>query len=145
TILYVIASGAEGFRLSAGFAANGYGEHSPGGYPLSSAMVCEVVMTFVFLFVIMGALDKRVPAGFAPIPIGLVLTLIHLISIPVTNTSVNPARSTGPALFVGGWAVEQLWLFWVAPIAGAILGGSLYRALVAESPEAEAARPPRPI
>jgi aquaporin Z len=107
--------------------------------------VCEVVMTLMFLFVIMGATDPRVPAGFAPIPIGLVLTLIHLISIPVTNTSVNPARSTGPALFVGGWAVAQLWLFWVAPIAGAILGGSLYRALMAESPEAEAARPPRPI
>lgn len=130
TVLYVIASGAEGFSLSAGFAANGYGEHSPGGYPLSSALVCEVVMTFIFLFVIMGALDKRVyPIGFAPIPIGLVLTLIHLISIPVTNTSVNPARSTGPAIFVGGWALEQLWLFWVAPIVGGALGGYAYRAL----------------
>ncbi|HKD69656.1 MAG TPA: aquaporin Z [Candidatus Binataceae bacterium] len=104
-VLYVIASGKDGFTLSAGFAANGYGEHSPGGYPLSSALVCELVMTFMFLFVILGSLDKRVPAGFAPIPIGLVLTLIHLISIPVTNTSVNPARSTGPAIFVGGWAL----------------------------------------
>src|SRR5215469_9774287 len=129
TVLYVIASGAEGFSLSAGFAANGYGEHAPGGYPLSSALVCEIVMTFVFLFVITGALDKRVPAGFAPIPIGLVLTLIHLISIPVTNTSVNPARSTGPALFVGGWALGELWLFWVAPLIGGALGGFAYRAL----------------
>src|SRR5580692_6736229 len=144
-VLYGIASGAAGFDLSNGFASNGYGAHSPGGYGLPSAALCEVVMTMMFLFVIMGATDKRVPAGFAPIPIGLVLTLIHLISIPVTNNSVNPARSTGPALFVGGWAVAQLWLFWVAPIAGAILGGSLYRALMAESPEAEAARPPRPI
>ena len=131
-VLYVIASGAEGFSVSTGFAANGYGEHSPGGYPLSSAFVCEVVMTFIFLFVIMGALDKRVPAGFAPIPIGLVLTLIHLISIPVTNTSVNPARSTGPALFVGGWAIAQLWLFWVAPLMGGALGGYAYRALAEE-------------
>jgi len=132
-VLYVIASGAADFSLSAGFAANGYGEHSPGGYPLSSALVCEVVMTFIFLFVIMGALDKRVPGGFAPIPIGLVLTLIHLISIPVTNTSVNPARSTGQALFVGGWALGQLWLFWVAPIVGGALGGVAYRALAGES------------
>jgi aquaporin Z len=132
-VLYVIASGAADFSLSAGFAANGYGEHSPGGYPLSSALVCEVVMTFIFLFVIMGALDKRVPAGFAPIPIGLVLTLIHLISIPVTNTSVNPARSTGPALFVGGWALGQLWLFWVAPIVGGALGGLTYRSLAGGS------------
>ena len=144
-ILYLIASGKEGFSLAGGFAANGYGAHSPGGYNLLAAFVCEIVMTLMFLFVIMGATDPRVPAGFAPIPIGLVLTLIHLISIPVTNTSVNPARSTGPALFVGGWAVEQLWLFWVAPILGAILGGSLYRTLMAQSPEAEAARPPRPI
>jgi aquaporin Z len=128
-VLYVIASGAEGFSLTAGFAANGYGAHSPGGYPLLSCVVCEVVMTLIFLFVIMGATDKRVPAGFAPIPIGLVLTLIHLISIPVTNTSVNPARSTGPALFVGGWALGQLWLFWVAPIVGGVLGGLLYRSL----------------
>ena len=145
TVLYFIASGAAGFSVAGGFASNGYGAHSPGGYSLASAAVCEVVMTLMFLFVIMGATDPRVPAGFAPIPIGLVLTLIHLISIPVTNTSVNPARSTGPALFVGGWAVEQLWLFWVAPIVGAILGGSLYRMLMAESPETEAARPPRPI
>lgn len=136
SVLYVIASGAEGFSLSAGFAANGYGAHSPGGYPLSSALVCEIVMTFIFLFVIMGALDKRVPAGFAPIPIGLVLTLIHLISIPVTNTAVNPARSTGPALFVGGWALEQLWLFWVAPLIGGALGGLAYRALAAEESKA---------
>jgi aquaporin Z len=128
-VLYVIASGAEGFSLSAGFAANGYGAHSPGGYPLLSCVVCEVVMTLIFLFVIMGATDKHVPAGFAPIPIGLVLTLIHLISIPVTNTSVNPARSTGPAVFVGGWALGQLWLFWVAPIVGGVLGGLLYRSL----------------
>ncbi len=129
-ILYVIASGAEGFSLSAGFAANGYGAHSPGGYSLLSCLVSEVVMTLIFLFVIMGATDKRVPSGFAPIPIGLVLTLIHLISIPVTNTSVNPARSTGPALFVGGWALGQLWLFGLAPIAGGALGGVLYRWLV---------------
>jgi len=128
-ILYVIASGTEGFSLSAGFAANGYGGHSPGGYSLLSCMVCEVVMTLIFLFVIMGATDKRIPSGFAPIPIGLVLTLIHLISIPVTNTSVNPARSTGPALFVGGWALAQLWLFWLAPIVGGVLGGLVYRSL----------------
>ncbi len=131
-VLYVIASGAEGFSLSAGFAANGYGAHSPGGYSLLSCLVCEVVMTLIFLFVIMGATDKRVPAGFAPIPIGLVLTLIHLISIPVTNTSVNPARSTGPALLVGGWALGQLWLFWLAPITGGALGGLLYRGLSSE-------------
>ena len=136
-VLYVIASGKEGFSLSAGFAANGYGEHSPGGYALSSAMVCEIVMTFTFLLVILGSLDKRVPAGFAPIPIGLVLTLIHLISIPVTNTSVNPARSTGPALFVGGWALGQLWLFWLAPIVGAALAGFFYRWLGAEEPQVE--------
>jgi aquaporin Z len=131
-ILLVIASGAQGFSLSAGFAANGYGAHSPGGYSLLSCLVCEVVMTLVFLFVIMGATDKRVPAGFAPIPIGLVLTLIHLISIPVTNTSVNPARSTGPAVFVGGWALGQLWLFWLAPIVGGALGGLLYRSLTSD-------------
>lgn len=131
-ILYVIASGAEGFSVSAGFAANGYGAHSPGGYSLVSCLVCEVVMTLIFLFVIMGATDKRVPAGFAPIPIGLVLTLIHLISIPVTNTSVNPARSTGPAVFVGDWALAQLWLFWLAPIVGGVLGGLLYRSLTSE-------------
>lgn len=131
-ILLVIAGGTEGFSLSAGFAANGYAAHSPGGYSLLSCLVCEVVMTLVFLFVIMGATDKRVPAGFAPIPIGLVLTLIHLISIPVTNTSVNPARSTGPAVFVGGWALGQLWLFWLAPIVGGALGGLLYRSLTSE-------------
>lgn len=127
-VLAAIAGGKEGFDLVAsGFAANGYGEHSPGGYTLTAALICEVVMTFGFLFVILGATDKRAPAGFAPIPIGLALTLIHLISIPVTNTSVNPARSTGPALFVGGWAVEQLWLFWLAPIVGAILAAVVYR------------------
>src|ERR1700732_2609818 len=125
-VLYIIASGAPGFSLAGGFASNGYGAHSPGGYNLLAAFVCEIVMTLMFLFVIMGATDPRVPAGFAPIPIGLVLTLIHLISIPVTNTSVNPARSTGPALFVGGWALSQLWLFWVAPIAGAAIGGFFY-------------------
>ncbi len=133
TILYVIASGAASFDLARGFAANGYGVHSPGGYNLASAMVCEIVMTMMFLFVIMGATDKRVPAGFAPIAIGLVLTLIHLISIPVTNTSVNPARSTGPALFVGGWALAQLWLFWLAPMVGGAMGGLLYRGLVSEA------------
>lgn len=135
-ILYVIASGAEGFSLSAGFAANGYGAHSPGGYSLLSCLVCEVVMTLIFLFVIMGATDKRVPAGFAPIPIGLVLTLIHLISIPVTNTSVNPARSTGPAIIVGGWALAQLWLFWVAPLIGAGLAGLAYRVFAGEDKNA---------
>ncbi|GAB1576538.1 aquaporin Z [Bordetella petrii] len=127
-VLAWIAGGKPGFDLVAsGFAANGYGEHSPGQYSLAAALVCEVVLTFGFLFVILGATDKRAPAGFAPIPIGLALTLIHLISIPVTNTSVNPARSTGPALFVGGWAIEQLWLFWVAPIVGAILAALAYR------------------
>jgi len=127
-VLYCIASGKPGFDLVAsGFAANGYGDHSPGKYALGAALTCEIVLTFGFLFVILGATDKRAPAGFAPIPIGLALTLIHLISIPVTNTSVNPARSTGPALFVGGWAVEQLWLFWVAPIVGAILAALVYR------------------
>jgi aquaporin Z len=136
TVLYVIASGASNFSLSAGFAANGYGDHSPGGYPLLSCAVSEVVMTLIFLFVIMGATDPRVPPGFAPIPIGLVLTLIHLISIPVTNTSVNPARSTGPAVYVGGWALGQLWLFWVAPIVGGILGGLLYRAIGQEPAKA---------
>jgi aquaporin Z len=127
SVLFVIASGKAGFSLSGGFASNGYGAHSPGGYSLLACLVTEVVLTFIFLFVIMGATDKRAPAGFAPIAIGLCLTLIHLISIPVTNTSVNPARSTGPALFVGGWALEQLWLFWVAPIAGGILGGVIYK------------------
>jgi aquaporin Z len=127
-VLFVIASGKAGFDLMAGFASNGYGPHSPGGYSLLACLVCEVVMTLMFLVVILGATDKRAPSGFAPIPIGLALTLIHLISIPVTNTSVNPARSTGVALFVGDWAVAQLWLFWVAPIAGALLGGLIYRA-----------------
>jgi len=126
-VLYLIASGKAGFDLSAGFASNGYGEHSPGGYSLVAALVTEVVMTMMFLLVILGATDKRAPQGFAPIAIGLCLTLIHLISIPVTNTSVNPARSTGVALFVGDWAVAQLWLFWVAPIAGALLGAAIYR------------------
>ena len=129
-VLYVIASGAPNFDLVAsGFATNGYGDHSPGHYTMIAALVCEVVMTFFFLFVILGATDSRAPAGFAPIAIGLCLTLIHLISIPVTNTSVNPARSTGPALFVGGAAVEQLWLFWVAPIIGAIIAGVVYPVL----------------
>jgi aquaporin Z len=128
-ILYVIASGNTAFDVSAGFASNGYAAHSPGGYSLVAALVCEVVMTFMFLFIILGATDARAPHGFAPIAIGLALTLIHLISIPVTNTSVNPARSTGPALFVGGWALGQLWLFWVAPIVGAVLAGVVYPAL----------------
>jgi aquaporin Z len=125
-ILYLIASGKADFRLG-GFAANGYGEHSPGGYSLTAALIAEFVLTFMFLIVILGATDKRAPQGFAPIAIGLCLTLIHLISIPVTNTSVNPARSTGPALFVGGWALGQLWLFWVAPILGALAAGAVYQ------------------
>ncbi|MFT7681061.1 MAG: aquaporin Z [Moritella dasanensis] len=125
--LYVIASGQAGFDVTAGFASNGYGEHSPGGYTLVAALVTEIVMTFMFLIIILGATDKRAPAGFAPIAIGLGLTLIHLISIPVTNTSVNPARSTGVAIFQGDWALSQLWLFWVAPIVGAILAGIVYR------------------
>ena len=126
-ILYLIASGQDGFSLSAGFASNGYGEHSPGGYSLTAALICEIVMTMFFLIIILGATDARAPKGFAPIAIGLGLTLIHLISIPVTNTSVNPARSTGPALFVGDWATSQLWLFWVAPIVGAIIAGGIYK------------------
>ncbi len=126
-VLYLIASGQEGFSLAGGFASNGYGEHSPGGYTMMAALVAEIVMTMMFLFIIMGATDKRAPQGFAPIAIGLGLTLIHLISIPVTNTSVNPARSTGVALFVGDWAVGQLWLFWAAPIIGAVLGALIYR------------------
>ena len=129
-VLYIIASGKAGFDVSAGFASNGFGDHSPGKYSMLAALVCEVVMTAMFLIVILGATDKRAPAGFAPIAIGLCLTLIHLISIPVTNTSVNPARSTGVALFVGGWAIEQLWLFWVAPIVGALLGALVYRGVV---------------
>lgn len=126
-VLYLIASGKAGFSLAGGLASNGFGEHSPGGYSVMAAFICEVVMTGMFLVIIMGATDKRAPAGFAPIAIGLALTLIHLISIPVTNTSVNPARSTGPALLVGDWALAQLWLFWVAPIGGAVIGGVLYR------------------
>jgi len=131
-VLYVIASGAPDFNVANGFAANGYGDHSPGKYGLGACLVSEVVLTMMFLFVIMGATHGKAPAGFAPIAIGLALTLIHLISIPVTNTSVNPARSTGPALFVGGWALAQLWLFWVAPLIGGAVGGLLYRWL---SPE----------
>ena len=126
-VLYLIASGKAGFDLQGGLASNGFAEHSPGGYSLQSAVITELVMTFMFLMIILGATDKRAPAGFAPIAIGLALTLIHLISIPVTNTSVNPARSTGPAIFVGGWALSQLWLFWVAPIAGAAVAGVVYR------------------
>jgi aquaporin Z len=122
-VLYIIASGKEGFSLAGGFASNGYADHSPGGYSLVACFVAEVVLTAFFLLVILGSTDERAPKGFAPIAIGLCLTLIHLISIPVTNTSVNPARSTGPALFVGGWALSQLWLFWIAPIVGAIIGG----------------------
>jgi len=131
-VLYLIASGAPGFDLAKGFAANGYGEHSPGHYSLAAGFVTEVVMTAMFLFIIMGSTHGKAPAGFAPIAIGLGLTLVHLVSIPVTNTSVNPARSTGPALFVGGWAIQQLWLFWLAPIIGGVLGGALYRWLSAE-------------
>jgi|TARA_B110000305_G_scaffold24567_2_gene22452 aquaporin Z len=126
-VLYIIATGQAGFDVTAGFASNGYAEHSPGGYSLIAALVTEIVMTFMFLIIILGATDKRAPQGFAPIAIGLALTLIHLISIPITNTSVNPARSTGVALFQGGWAVSQLWLFWLAPIVGAILAGTVYR------------------
>jgi len=128
-VLYLIASGKAGFDVTAGFASNGYGAHSPGGYSLLAAFITEVVMTLMFLIIILGATDKRAPQGFAPIAIGLGLTLIHLISIPVTNTSVNPARSTGVALYVGGWAISQLWLFWVAPIIGAVLGGIVNRFL----------------
>lgn len=126
-VLYLIASGKADFSLSGGFASNGYGEHSPGGYSLQAALITEIVMTAFFLIVILGATDKRAPAGFGPIAIGLCLTLIHLISIPVTNTSVNPARSTGVALYVGDWATAQLWLFWVAPIVGALLGAAIYK------------------
>ncbi len=126
-ILYLIASGAPGFDVAKGFASNGFAEHSPGGYSMMASFVCELILTMFFLMVILGATDKRAPAGFAPIAIGLCLTLIHLISIPVTNTSVNPARSTAVAIFVGDWAVVQLWLFWLAPILGAVLGASVYR------------------
>lgn len=132
TVLFVIASGKAGFDVAAGFASNGYAAHSPGQYSLPACAVAEVVLTMMFLLVIMGSTDKRAPAGFAPIAIGLCLTLIHLIGIPVTNLSVNPARSTGPAVFVGGWALEQLWLFWLAPIVGAIAGGAIYRAVFEE-------------
>ncbi len=131
-VLYVIASGKTGFDVSGGFASNGYGAHSPGGYSLLACLVAEVVLTFFFLMVIMGSTDKRAPAGFAPIAIGLCLTLIHLIGIPVTNLSVNPARSTGPAVFVGGWALSQLWLFWLAPIVGGALAGGFYNAVFGE-------------
>ena len=147
-VLYAIASGKPDFVLG-GFAANGFGEHSPGGYSMSSALIAEVTLTFAFVMIIMGSTDKRAPAGFAPIAIGLALTLIHLISIPVTNTSVNPARSTGPALFVGGWALAQLWLFWVAPIAGGALAGVAYPALFGEksatATPAPAAKPASPV
>ncbi len=136
-ILYLIASGGPGFDLSGGFASNGYGAHSPGGYPLLSGAVCELVMTFMFLLIILGSTHQDgAPKGFAPLAIGLGLTLIHLVSIPVTNTSVNPARSTGPALFVGGWALSQLWLFWVAPLAGAVLSGLFSRWLTGGSKKA---------
>jgi aquaporin Z len=136
-VLYVIASGKPGFDVSGGFASNGFGEHSPGGYSLVACAVAEVVLTFGFLMIILGATDKRAPAGLAPIAIGLGLTLVHLIGIPVTNLSVNPARSTGPALFVGGWALAQLWLFWLAPIAGAVAAGLAYPALARESAESK--------
>ena len=135
-VLYLIATGKSGFDLADGFASNGYGAHSPGGYSLTAALVCEVVMTFFFLMIILGATDERAPSGFAPIAIGLGLTLIHLISIPVTNTSVNPARSTGPAIFVGGWALTQLWLFWIAPLVGAGLAGVVYRFVSGERSQA---------
>ena len=139
-LLYLIASGKAGFDLAGGLASNGYAEHSPGGYSLLSGFVTEVVMTFMFLMIILGSTDERAPAGFAPIAIGLALTLIHLISIPVTNTSVNPARSTGPALIVGSWALDQLWLFWVAPLIGAALGGVGYRAIAGEIAPARATK-----
>jgi aquaporin Z len=135
-VLYLIATGKPGFAVSAGFAANGYGAHSPGGYSLTAALITEVVMTMMFLLIIMGATDKRAPQGFAPVAIGLGLTLIHLISIPVTNTSVNPARSTGVALFVGDWALAQLWLFWLAPIVGGVLGAVVYRCIASEKTSA---------
>ena len=132
SVLYVIASGKAGFDLAGGFASNGYGAHSPGGYSLLACLVAEIVLTMFFVFVIMGSTDRRAPQGFAAIAIGLCLTLIHLVGIPVTNTSVNPARSTGPALFVGGWALHQLWLFWLAPLVGGVLGGAVYRGLFEE-------------
>ncbi len=138
--LYVIASGKTGFDLAGGFASNGYAAHSPGGYSLVACLVAEIVLTFMFLIIILGATDRRAPKGFAPLAIGLGLTLIHLIGIPVTNLSVNPARSTGPAVFVGGWALEQLWLFWVAPIVGAAIAGVVYPAFAEESSESRLAR-----
>ena len=141
--LYVIASGKAGFDLAGGFASNGYAEHSPGGYSLVACLVAEVVLTFMFLMIILGSTDRRAPQGFAPIAIGLGLTLIHLIGIPVTNLSVNPARSTGPALFVGGWALQQLWLFWVAPLAGAVIAGVAYGALAGEPETVEKAEKAR--
>jgi len=131
-VLYAVASGQAGFDLAGGFAANGYGEHSPGGYTLMAGLLVEVVLTFFFLLIILGVTDSRAPAGFAPLAIGLALTLIHLVSIPVTNTSVNPARSTGQAVFVGGWALAQLWLFWVAPLVGGVLGGFAHRWLAGD-------------
>jgi aquaporin Z len=134
-VLYVIASGTADFSLSGGFASNGYAEHSPGKYSMMSGLVSEVVMTFMFLIVILGATHQRAPVGFAGLAIGLALTLIHLISIPVTNTSVNPARSTGPAVFVGGWALQQLWLFWIAPIIGAVIAGFTYKVILEGEPE----------
>jgi aquaporin Z len=137
-VLYVIASGKAGFDLSGGFASNGYELHSPGGYSMVACLVAEIVLTFMFLMIILGATDRRAPAGFAPIAIGLGLTLIHLIGIPVTNLSVNPARSTGPAIFVGGWAIQQLWLFWVAPIVGAAVAGIVYPAVLGEEAPAPA-------
>lgn len=139
-VLYAIASGKAGFDVAAGFASNGFAEHSPGGYSMAAGFLVEAVMTFMFLFVILGATDERAPAGFAPIAIGLCLTLIHLVSIPVTNTSVNPARSTGPAVFVGGWALAQLWVFWVAPLVGAAAAGLVYP-LVTSVPEGRAVQP----
>lgn len=135
-VLYVIASGREGFSLAGGFASNGYAEHSPGGYSLLSCLVAEIVLTMFFLLIVMGATDRRSPQGFAAIAIGLGLTLIHLVGIPVTNLSVNPARSTGPAIFVGSWAIRQLWLFWVAPLVGGALGGGIYLTLFGERSEA---------
>ena len=138
-VLYIIASGKVGFSTAGGFASNGFGEHSPGGYTMMACLVAEVVLTFFFLMVILGSTDRRAPQGFAPIAIGLCLTLIHLIGIPVTNLSVNPARSTGPALFAGGWALEQLWLFWLAPIVGAAIAGVVYP-MIAEEPEVSSGR-----
>ncbi|NGO49782.1 aquaporin Z [Mesorhizobium camelthorni] len=140
-VLYLIASGKADFSLAGGFAANGYGEHSPGGYSMAAALLAEIVLTFMFLMIILRVTSGDVPAGFAPIAIGLTLTLIHLISIPVTNTSVNPARSTGPALLVGGWAIQQLWLFWVAPLVGAALAGFADKALFEKRPDAAAQTP----